>query len=112
MPSRKRVAIPADDESGDEPPSLLHRIRNMWQFANLCQWIYTFGKAAKIDDSIDIEVCAHGRVTCCYPVLPYLNSYFSIIQELETDCLKPQSMLLSDIALALLKVVSLHRGLT
>ena len=28
----------------------------MWQFANLCQWIYTFGKAAKIDESVDIEV--------------------------------------------------------
>lgn len=65
MPSRKRVTAPTDDESNDEPPSLLHRIRNMWQFANLCQWIYIFGKAAKIDDSIDIEVCAYGRVPCC-----------------------------------------------
>lgn len=27
----------------------------MWQFANLSQWIYIFGKAAKIDESIDIE---------------------------------------------------------
>ncbi|KAK2609042.1 hypothetical protein QQS21_002412 [Conoideocrella luteorostrata] len=59
----------------------------MWQFANLCQWIYIFGRTAKIDDSIDIE-------------------------ELETECLKPQSGLLSDLALALLKLLSLHRGLT
>jgi hypothetical protein len=28
----------------------------MWQFANLCQWIYIFGKAIKLDDSVDIEV--------------------------------------------------------
>ncbi len=28
----------------------------MWQFANLCQWIYLFGKAVKINDDIDIEV--------------------------------------------------------
>lgn len=38
--------------------SLLHRIRNMWQFANLCQWIYLFGKAVKIDESIDVEACS------------------------------------------------------
>ncbi|KAK9444339.1 PHD-finger motif containing protein [Metarhizium brunneum] len=84
MPSHKRVI---SGDGGDEPPSILHRIRNMWQFANLCQWIYMFGKAAKIDDAIDIE-------------------------EIETDCLKPQPTLLSDIALALLKLVSTHRGLT
>ncbi|TWU73971.1 hypothetical protein ED733_005234 [Metarhizium rileyi] len=87
MPSRKRATHPAGDDRGVEPPSTLHRIRNMWQFANLCQWIYIFGKAAKIDETIDIE-------------------------EIETDCLKPQQTLLADIALALLKMVSAHRGLT
>lgn len=56
MSSRKRSLQAVDGDSGDSEPSLLHRIRNMWQFANLCQWIYTFGKAAKIPDSIDIEV--------------------------------------------------------
>lgn len=56
MSSRKRPFQAVDDAAGDGTPSLLHRIRNMWQFANLCQWIYTFGKAAKIDESIDIEV--------------------------------------------------------
>lgn len=35
---------------------LLQRIRNMWQFANLCQWIYIFGEAIAINVSIDIEV--------------------------------------------------------
>ncbi|KAL2684936.1 hypothetical protein Neosp_006029 [[Neocosmospora] mangrovei] len=87
MPSRKRSFRAVDDDDGETEPSLLHRIRNMWQFANLCQWIYIFGKAAKISESLDIE-------------------------EIETECLKPNSTVLADIALALLKLVSSHRGLT
>ena len=42
-----------------EPPkerSMLDRIRNMWEFANLAQWIFTFGRAVKIDENLDIEV--------------------------------------------------------
>ena len=42
-----------------EPPKergLLERIRNMWEFANLAQWIFIFGKAVKIDENLDIEV--------------------------------------------------------
>lgn len=54
MPSRKRSLDTSEEASADG--SLLNRIRGMWQFANLCQWIYTFGKAAKIDESIDIDV--------------------------------------------------------
>ncbi|KAF4445070.1 hypothetical protein F53441_10994 [Fusarium austroafricanum] len=87
MPSRKRSLAAIDGEDGEKEPSLQHRIRNMWQFANLCQWIYIFGKAAKIDEAIDVE-------------------------EIETECLKPNSSVLADIALALLKLVSSHRGLT
>ncbi|KAK5987705.1 hypothetical protein PT974_11837 [Cladobotryum mycophilum] len=84
MPSQKRPSQAVEDELVSP---LLRRIRNMWQFANLCQWIYIFGKAARIDESIDIE-------------------------EIETECLKPNSTILADIALALLKLVSSHRGLT
>lgn len=36
--------------------SLLDRIRNMWEFANLAQWIFIFGRAVKIDENLDIEV--------------------------------------------------------
>ena len=36
--------------------SMIERIRNMWEFANLAQWIYIFGKAVKIDEDLDIEV--------------------------------------------------------
>jgi hypothetical protein len=42
-----------------EPPkerSLLGRIRNMWEFANLAQWIFIFGRAVKIDENLDVEV--------------------------------------------------------
>ena len=37
-------------------PSMLHKIRNMWQFANLAQYIFLFGDAVKIDNELDIEV--------------------------------------------------------
>jgi hypothetical protein len=56
MPSRKRSLAAIDGDDGEKEHSLQHRIRNMWQFANLCQWIYIFGKAAKIDEAIDVEV--------------------------------------------------------
>lgn len=87
MPSRKRSVEDADDGTAPTDHSLLKRIRSMWQFANLSQWIFIFGKAAKIDEAIDIE-------------------------DLEMECLKPSSDLLSDIALAILKLISSHRGLT
>jgi hypothetical protein len=56
MPLRKRAAEVAQDPPEDVASITLHRLRNMWEFANLCQWIYLFGKVAKIDDAIDIEV--------------------------------------------------------
>lgn len=58
MPSRKPVHHLPDADGRNEPSVLLCRIRNMWQFANFCQWIYIFGKAVKIDESIDIDVIA------------------------------------------------------
>ncbi|RDW89086.1 hypothetical protein BP6252_01118 [Coleophoma cylindrospora] len=68
-------------------PNLLERIRNMWEFANLVQYIFTFGSAVKIDDNMDVE-------------------------DLEMECLKSQSTVLPELGLALLKFVSSHRGLT
>lgn len=46
-----------------QEPTLLQRIRNMWEFANLAQYIYMFGKAVKIDEDFGIEV----RVRFTYP---------------------------------------------
>ncbi|KAK6067597.1 PHD-finger domain-containing protein [Seiridium cupressi] len=94
MPStRKRTLRDVESDATasnlDTPKetSLLQRIRNAWQFANLFQWIFLFGKVVKIDENIDIDI-------------------------LETECLKHHSTVLIDIGLALLKFVSSHRGLT
>ena len=47
---------PATTQDAPEHASLLQRVRNTWQFANLFQWIFLFGKVVKIDDSLDIDV--------------------------------------------------------
>ncbi|KAK1978263.1 PHD-finger domain-containing protein [Colletotrichum cereale] len=86
LSSRKRTLQEAEDVAQKEP-SLLYMIRNQWQFANLCQWIYLFGKVVKIDDNLDTE-------------------------DIEAECLKPNAPVLQDIGLALLKFISSHRGLT
>ncbi|KAK4192633.1 reticulocyte-binding protein 2 a [Podospora australis] len=80
-------------------PSLLARIRSMWQFANLYQFMLLFGKALKLDDSLDIEVC-------------YATSCATRTIDLEAECLKPGSTVLQEIGLGLLKFLSSHRGLT
>ncbi|KAG8533328.1 uncharacterized protein KY384_002111 [Bacidia gigantensis] len=89
MVARKRGHEEIDaSEHASTPPTLLERLRSTWEFANLMQYIYIFGKAVKIDENLDIE-------------------------DLERECcmLEP-SKVLSDIGLALLKYVSSHRGLT
>lgn len=47
----------AEPEEQKQEPSLLQRIRNMWEFASVMQYIFMFGKAVKIDENFDIEVC-------------------------------------------------------
>ncbi|KAH6678388.1 hypothetical protein B0J14DRAFT_321330 [Halenospora varia] len=86
-PSRKRGRQEMEAVEPPKEQSMLDRIRNMWQFANLAQWIFTFGRAVKIDENLDIE-------------------------DLEMECMKPHSTVLPEIGLALLKFVSSHRGLT
>jgi hypothetical protein len=56
MPSRKRAADEMEVEAPAEEPSTLQKLRNMWQFANLAQYISLFGDAVKIDKDLDIEV--------------------------------------------------------
>ncbi|KAH8177731.1 PHD-finger domain-containing protein [Sarocladium implicatum] len=84
MPATKRSHDVANDDSHHVPT--LQRVRNMWQFANLVQWIYIFGKAVKIDDSIDVEV-------------------------IENETLNRSSQILQDVALALVKMASSFRGI-
>lgn len=46
----------SEREERKQEPSLLHRIRNMWEFASVMQYVFMFGKVVKIDDDFDIEV--------------------------------------------------------
>lgn len=63
MVTRKRAREETEDRAAsvaDSQPQehggLLHQLRNMWEFANLVQYIYMFGKTMKINDDFDIEV--------------------------------------------------------
>ncbi len=47
----------SEHEEKAQEPSLLQKIRNMWEFSSVMQFIFTFGKAVKIDEDFDIEVC-------------------------------------------------------
>lgn len=65
MPARKRARQEADLDSSivavekAQPHNeTLDRLRNMWQFAALMQYMYIFGKPVKIDPEFDMEVCA------------------------------------------------------
>ena len=44
-----------DRDESPESLSILSRLRNMWQFASLCQWFYIFGGVVKLD-YLDIDV--------------------------------------------------------
>lgn len=39
-----------------KPDGILLRLRNMWEFASLMQYIYFFGRVVKIDEDLDVEV--------------------------------------------------------
>lgn len=64
MPRLKRTRdeaeldIPTERELPTEQAELRTKLRNMWEFASLMQYIYLFGSVVKIDDNLDIEVCA------------------------------------------------------
>lgn len=61
--TKKRSVAELEDSNGSQDVSLLDRIRNMWQFANLSQWIYMFGKAVRIPEDIDVEVRSYWTQT-------------------------------------------------
>ena len=63
MVSRKRQR---DEMESSEPTpelSMLDKLRNTWELANLMQYIYIFGKAVKIDEDLTIEVLFPDSVT-------------------------------------------------
>lgn len=57
MPARKRAIVEVD--ASEEPASVapeLHKLRNMWEFASLMQYIYLFGECVRINPDVDIDV--------------------------------------------------------
>ena len=56
MVARKRDREEMEGEGAISDTGVLHRLRNMWEFASLMQYIYLFGKMIKIDDNLDIDV--------------------------------------------------------
>jgi hypothetical protein len=56
MSRRKRGHDEMEASEPAKETSLLEKLRNMWEFASLNQYIYTFGDAVKIDKDLDIEV--------------------------------------------------------
>ena len=71
MPGRKRKIQEVDTETvpqASEPvPDTLRRLRNMWEFASLMQYLYLFGKAVKVDDDLDIDVSSIA-IELCVPL--------------------------------------------
>ncbi|KAK4985441.1 hypothetical protein LTR28_002143, partial [Elasticomyces elasticus] len=62
MPARKRARQEVDEEhdhihltAGPVEPTTQLKLRNMWEFANLRQYMFFFGKAVKVDDDLDVE---------------------------------------------------------
>lgn len=63
MPRYKRTFDEAELEIAPSPAvepgnaETLSKLRNMWEFASLMQYIYLFGSVVKIESDFDIEVC-------------------------------------------------------
>ena len=62
MSRRKRGHDEMEASEPPKEPSLLEKLRNMWEFACLNQYIFTFGDAVKIDRDFDIEVHVQRRL--------------------------------------------------
>ena len=71
-------------ESSEPPPemALLQRIRNTWEFSNLMQYIFIFGKAVKIDEDFSIDV---GPSTMSDHPTPLISSHLAILFAAPTD---------------------------
>ncbi|KAL9100943.1 MAG: hypothetical protein Q9163_003742 [Psora crenata] len=56
MVARKRGREEMEALEPQQEPSLLEKLRNTWEFANIMQYIFIFGRAVKIDEDFDIEI--------------------------------------------------------
>lgn len=66
MVTRKRGREEMESSEPATELSLLDRLQSMWEFSNLMQYIFIFGKAVKIDEDVTIEVKV--------PPLPVISS--------------------------------------
>jgi len=48
--------LPPEPAVDPEHAETLAKLRNMWEFASLMQYVFMFGQVVKIDDDLDIEV--------------------------------------------------------
>ncbi|KAK4892672.1 hypothetical protein LTR28_002295, partial [Elasticomyces elasticus] len=62
MPARKRARQEVEEAhdhiqiaAGPAEPTTQLKLRNTWEFANLTQYMFFFGKAVKVDDDLDID---------------------------------------------------------
>ena len=46
----------SEPSQSPQDESMLTKLRNTWEFSNLMQYIFIYGKAVKIDEDFDIEV--------------------------------------------------------
>jgi len=69
---RKRARDEADLDSSallDEKTEVndeVRKLRDMWQFASLMQYIHMFGKVVKIDEDLDIEVRSRANLAALF----------------------------------------------
>lgn len=75
MVSRKRDRAEMESSDSTADTSMLDRIRNMWEFSNLMQYIFIFGKAVKIDEDLTIEV----RLVTTNPHVRYLLGFPTLV---------------------------------
>ena len=56
MVSRKRGREEMESSEPAQNDSMLTKLRSMWEFSNIMQYIFIFGRAVKIDENFTIEV--------------------------------------------------------
>lgn len=82
MGSRKRGR---DEMEASEPApesTMLDRLRNTWEFSNIMQYIYIFGRVVKIDEDLTIEVLSpieYSIFLVTRERLSYLMRHFMLI---------------------------------
>ena len=111
MAPRKRGRAEMKASESVQLPSLLARLRNTWEFANIMQYIYIFGKVVKIDDDFDIEART-SSVLSLPPSAPQMSQHkIAILTGLLFRTLRTRASNLN-IPRSLLRLVSAYSSLS